>query len=137
MSRFRDWFETAAPDPVLKAGIAHLWFVTIHPFDDGNGRIARTIADLALARAEGTTQRFYSMSAQIRNERKAYYDMLESTQKGDLDITPWLWWFVGCLDRAFDGAEVILASVRRNGRGREYAQVQPRNEGSARESNTP
>lgn len=116
MSRFLDWFETAAPDPVLKAGIAHLWFVTIHPFDDGNGRIARAIADLALARAEGTAQRFYSMSAQIRTERKAYYDMLESTQKGDLDITPWLSWFIGCLDRAFDGAETILASVMRKAR---------------------
>src|SRR3546814_3604364 len=92
MARFLDWFETAAPDPVLKAGIAHLRFVTIHPFDDGNGRIARAIADLALARAEGTAQRFYSMSAQIRTERKAYYDMLERTQKGDLDITPWLLW---------------------------------------------
>lgn len=116
MTRFLDWFETAAPDPVLKAGIAHLWFVTIHPFDDGNGRIARAIADLALARAEGTAQRFYSMSAQIRAERKAYYDMLERAQKGGLDITPWLSWFIGCLDRAFDGAETILASVMRKAR---------------------
>lgn len=116
MSRFLDWFETATPDPVLKAGIAHLWFVTIHPFDDGNGRIARAIADLALARAEGTAQRFYSMSAQIRTERKAYYDMLEATQKGDLDITAWLLWFIDCLDRAFDRAEVILASVIRKAR---------------------
>jgi Fic family protein len=116
MSRFLDWFERAAPDPVLKAGIAHLWFVTIHPFDDGNGRIARAIADLALARAEGTAQRFYSMSAQIRTERKAYYDILESTQKGDLDITPWLLWFIGCLDRALGHAETILASVMRKAR---------------------
>jgi len=116
MSRFLEWFETATPDPVLKAGIAHLWFVTIHPFDDGNGRIARAIADLALARAEGTAQRFYSMSAQIRVERKAYYDMLESTQKSDLDITPWLLWFIGCLDRAFDGAETILSSVMHKAR---------------------
>lgn len=128
MSRFLDWFETAAPDPVLKAGIAHLWFVTIHPFDDGNGRIARAIADLALARAEGTAQRFYSMSAQIRTERKAYYDMLESTQKGDLDSTPWLLWFIGCLDRAFDGAEVILASVMRKARFWESVAGQPLNE---------
>lgn len=128
MSRFLDWFETAAPDPVLKAGIAHLWFVTIHPFDDGNGRIARAIADLALARAEGTAQRFYSMSAQIRTERKAYYDMLESTQKGDLDITPWLSWFIGCLDRAFDGAETILASVMRKARFWESMAGQPLNE---------
>jgi len=85
MSRFLDWFETAAPDPLLKAGIAHLWFVTIHPFDDGNGRIARAIADLALARAEGTAQRFYSMSAQIRTERKAY-SMLSSMDITDSSI---------------------------------------------------
>jgi len=111
MTRFLDWFETAAPDPVLKAGIAHLWFVTIHPFDDGNGRIARAIADLALARAEDTAQRFYSMSAQIRAERKTYYDTLESSQKGGLDITPWLLWFIACLGRAFDGADTVLASV--------------------------
>lgn len=116
MARFLDWFETATPDPVVKAAVAHLWFVTIHPFDDGNGRIARAIADLALARAEGTAQRFYSMSAQIRTERKAYYDMLETTQKGGLDITPWLLWFIGCLDRAFDGAETILANVMRKAR---------------------
>lgn len=116
MARFLQWFETAAADPVLKAGIAHFWFVTVHPFDDGNGRIARAIADLALARAEGTPQRFYSMSAQIRAERKAYYDLLEATQKGDLDITPWLQWFIACLDRAFDGAEMILASVLRKAR---------------------
>ncbi len=125
MFRFLKWFETAAPDPVLKAGIAHLWFVTIHPFDDGNGRIARAIADLALARAEGTAQRFYSMSAQIRTERKAYYDMLERAQKGDLDITPWLSWFIGCLDRAFDGAETILASVMRKARFWESVAGQP------------
>ena len=128
MTRFLDWFETVTPDPVLKAGIAHLWFVTIHPFDDGNGRIARAIADLALARAEGTAQRFYSMSAQIRTERKAYYDMLGSTQKGDLDITPWLSWFIGCLDRAFDGAETIFASVMRKARFWEAVAGQPLNE---------
>lgn len=128
MSRFLDWFETAAPDPVLKAGIAHLWFVTVHPFDDGNGRIARAIADLALARAEGSAQRFYSMSSQIRTERKAYYDMLERAQKGDLDITPWLLWFIGCLDRAFDGAESILASVMRKARFWEAVAGQPLNE---------
>jgi len=114
MQAFLSWFEGPAElDPVLKAGIAHLWFVTIHPFDDGNGRIARAIADLSLARAEQTAQRFYSMSAQIRVERKTYYDMLEATQEGDLDITTWLGWFIDCLDRAFDGAEVILASVLR------------------------
>jgi Fic family protein len=117
MQAFLDWFEgNSELDPVLKAGVAHLWFVTVHPFDDGNGRIARVIADLALARAEQTAQRFYSMSAQIRIERNAYYDMLERTQKGDLDITPWLTWFIDCLDRAFDGAEAILANVMRKAR---------------------
>ncbi|MFN7129189.1 MAG: Fic family protein [Brevundimonas sp.] len=122
------WFETASPDPVLKAGVAHLWFVTNHPFDDGNGRIARAIADLALARAEGTPQRFYSMSAQIRAERKAYYEALEATQKGDLDITAWLLWFIACLDRAFDGAETILASVMRKAHFWEPLADQPLNE---------
>jgi len=117
MKAFLDWFNgEAAIDPVLKAAVAHLCFVTIHPFDDGNGRIARTIADMALARSEGTAQRFYSMSAQIRQERNAYYDILESTQKGDLDITSWLEWFLGCLDRAFDGAERTLANVFRKAR---------------------
>jgi len=128
MTAFLHWFESATPDPVLKAGVAHLWFVTNHPFDDGNGRIARAIADLALARAEGTAQRFYSMSAQIRAERKAYYEMLEATQKGDLDITAWLLWFIACLDRAFDGAETILASVMRKARFWEALADQPLNE---------
>jgi Fic family protein len=115
MTTFLVWFNAgpATLDPVLKAGVAHLWFVTIHPFEDGNGRIARAIADQQLARSEKSTQRFYSMSAQIRQERKAYYDILEATQKGDLEITPWLEWFLGCLDSAFDGAETILASVLR------------------------
>jgi Fic family protein len=103
-------------DPVLKAGVAHLWFVTIHPFDDGNGRIARAIADMQLARSEKSPQRFYSMSAQIRQERKAYYDILEATQKDDLDITQWLEWFLACLGRAFGGAESILAGVLRKAR---------------------
>lgn len=114
MKSFLDWFEAdQGLDPVLKAAIAHLWFVTIHPFEDGNGRIARAIADMCLARSERSPQRFYSMSSQIRLERKAYYDLLESTQRGDLDITQWILWFLGCLDRAFDGAEVILATVLR------------------------
>jgi Fic family protein len=117
MKAFLDWFNgDDAIDPVLKAGIAHLWFVTIHPFDDGNGRIARAIADQALARSELSAQRFYSMSAQIRQERKDYYDILEATQKADLDITPWLAWFLGCLDRAFDGAETILGAVLKKAR---------------------
>ncbi len=112
MRAFLDWFNSADDtDLVLRAALAHLWFVTIHPFEDGNGRIARAIADMSLARSEESTQRFYSMSAQIRFERDAYYDILESTQEGDLDITPWMKWFLGCLDRAFDGAEKTLASV--------------------------
>jgi Fic family protein len=112
MKKFLVWFNgDAAIDPVLKAALAHLWFVTIHPFDDGNGRIARAIADMALARSEHTAQRFYSMSAQIRVERQAYYETLEATQKGALDVTPWFEWFLACLDRAFDGAEKTLASI--------------------------
>jgi Fic family protein len=112
MKSFLEWFNAEDNiDPVIKAALAHLWFVTIHPFADGNGRIARAIADMCLARSEDSSQRFYSMSAQIRLERKAYYDMLEATQKGELDITAWLEWFLGCLDRAFDGAEQTLAAV--------------------------
>jgi Fic family protein len=117
MKTFIDWFNGSQDiDPVIKAAIAHLWFVTIHPFEDGNGRIARAIADMALARSEKSSQRFYSMSAQIRQERNAYYDILEATQKGDLDISEWLEWFLNCLDRAFDHAETILASVLRKAR---------------------
>lgn len=117
MAAFLDWFDNgAAIDPVLKAAIAHLWFVTIHPFDDGNGRIARAIADMALARSENSPQRFYSMSAQIRAERKAYYEVLETTQKGDMDITGWLRWFLACLDHAFGGAEIVLENVIRKAR---------------------
>ena len=120
MSAFLSWFNARSDiDPVLKAGAAHLWFVTIHPFDDGNGRIARAIADMQLARSENSRQRFYSMSAQIRQERKAYYEILEATQKGDLDITNWLTWFLTCLSRAFDGAENILAGVLRKASFRE------------------
>ena len=113
MKTFLDWFNDGDDiDPVLKAGLAHLWFVTIHPFDDGNGRIARAIADMALARSEDSPQRFYSMSAQIRLDRKDYYDILEKTQKApDLDVTPWLEWFLHCLDRAIEGAEQTLADV--------------------------
>src|SRR3546814_5816420 len=115
MPAFLDWFEgERGIDPVLKAGVAHLWFVTIHPFEDGNGRIARAIADMSLARSDESPPRFYSMSAQIRQERKVYYDLLERTQKGDLDITPWLEWFLACLDRAFDGAEATLGTVLRD-----------------------
>jgi len=112
MRKFLNWFNTpAAVDPVLKAAQAHLWFVTIHPFDDGNGRLARAIADMSLARSENSPQRFYSMSAQIRQERAAYYGILERTQKGDLNITRWMDWFLGCLGRAIDGAQTTLAAV--------------------------
>jgi len=99
-------------DLVLKAGVAHVWFVTIHPFDDGNGRIARAIADMML---RGRT-RAHSASTAIRQERKAYYELLETTEKGDLEITPWLEWFLDCLNRAFDGAETILGTVLRKAR---------------------
>jgi Fic family protein len=117
MNAFISWFNgTQDIDPVLKAAVAHLWFVTTHPFEDGNGRIARAIADMALARSEGSSQRFYSMSAQVQQERKAYYDILEATQKGELDITAWLEWFLDCLERAFDRADAILASVLRKAR---------------------
>lgn len=117
MKAFLTWFNSKSDlDPVLKSALAHLWFVTIHPFDDGNGRIARAIADMALARSENSAQRFYSMSAQIRQERSAYYDILEATQKGDLDVTSWLEWFLACLNRAFDGADQILANVLRKAR---------------------
>lgn len=109
---FLNWFNSdQQDDPVVKAGLAHLWFVTIHPFEDGNGRIARAVGDMALARAERSIQRYYSLSAQIRWEREAYYDHLEATQKSDLDVTQWLEWFLGCLLRAVQGAAETLASV--------------------------
>jgi len=98
-------------DPVLKAALAHLWFVTIHPFDDGNGRLARAITDMMLARSEQSSQRFYSMSTQIRQERKSYYEILEKTQSGTLDITAWCEWFLRCLSRAIHRAQDTLRSV--------------------------
>ncbi len=117
MASFFKWFNGAETiDRVLKAAVAHLWFVTIHPFEDGNGRIARAIADMALARSEKSPRRFYSMSAQIRVERKGYYAILEATQKGDLDVTAWLELYLRCLDRAFAGANDILSSVLRKAR---------------------
>jgi Fic family protein len=120
MAEFLDWFNgPVTADLVIRAAHAHLWFVTIHPFDDGNGRIARAIADMALARSEQSPRRFYSMSAQIRQERDDYYEILERIQKDTLDITPWMEWFLGCLDRAFDGAEATLAGVLRKARFRE------------------
>jgi Fic family protein len=117
MEHFLRWFQqeqVAIPgriDPVIKAALAHLWFVTIHPFDDGNGRLARAIGDMALARSEKAPQRFYSMSAQIQLERASYYDILEQTQRGALDVTDWLEWFLACLERAIGGAEQTLESV--------------------------
>ncbi|HTN18579.1 MAG TPA: Fic family protein, partial [Chitinophagaceae bacterium] len=111
-----------------KAGLAHLWFVTIHPFDDGNGRIARAITDMQLARADNSTQRFYSLSAQIRTERNDYYDMLESTQKGDLNITPWLKWFLECCNRALSHSGELLDTVMKKARLWEHPGTQDINE---------
>ena len=112
MTAFLNWYNRPADtDEVLKAGLSHLWFVTIHPFDDGNGRIARAITDMALARSERSSQRFYSMSTQIQQERAAYYDILEQTQKGTMDITPWMGWFLNNLGRAIDGAPTTLGAV--------------------------
>jgi Fic family protein len=112
MRTFLAWFNgDEATEPVLKAAKAHLWFVTIHPFDDGNGRIARAIADMALARSEGSSQRFYSMSAQIREQRSDYYAILERTQQGTLDVTPWMEWFLACLTRAIEGAQSAISGV--------------------------
>ena len=129
MQAFLNWFNAANDvDPVLFAAVAHLWFVTIHPFEDGNGRIARAIADMALARSEGSPRRFYSMSSQIRVERKSYYETLERTQKGDLDITAWIAWFLQCLDRAFESAETIFGSVLRKARFWDVHATEPLNE---------
>jgi len=112
MNAFLDWFNTNTDiDPVMKASLAHLWFVSIHPFDDGNGRIARAIADMALARSENSPQRFYSMSAQIWQERNAYYEILEQTENADMDVTRWMEWFLACLGRAIDGAQIELSTV--------------------------
>jgi Fic family protein len=114
MNQLLKWFnEEMKIDPVLKAAIAHFWFVTIHPFEDGNGRIARAIADLQLARADESPQRFYSMSAQIQKERSSYYDILEATQKGSTVITKWLEWFLRCLDKALTTTDETLAAVLR------------------------
>ena len=111
-SRFLTWANSASTEPpLIKAGLSHLWFVTLHPFDDGNGRIARAVGDLFLARADGSPQRFYSLSAQIQRERKAYYDILERTQKQSLDVTEWLAWFLETLHRAVDQAQHTLDAV--------------------------
>jgi Fic family protein len=129
MKAFLKWFrQELNVDSVLKAGLAHLWFVTVHPFEDGNGRIARAIADMGLAQSENSSQRFYSMSTQISLERNDYYDILESTQKGRLDVTDWLEWFFGCLSRAIQGTEKTLASVLKKSRFWEAHGIEPFNE---------
>lgn len=112
IGRFFAWFEgNEQEDPLLKAAIAHLWFVTIHPFEDGNGRIGRAIAEMCLARSDGSAQRFYSMSSQILEERKGYYEVLEKTQAGSLNITEWLMWFLECLGRAIEQSNQITSSA--------------------------
>ena len=129
MRRFLEWFNSGTTtEPVLKAALAHLWFVTIHPFDDGNGRIARAIADMALARSEGSSRRFYSMSGQIRDERGEYYRILEQTQQGTMDVTPWMEWFLGCLSRAIEGAQAALSGVIEKARYWEKLRDVPLNE---------
>ena len=112
MVMFLEWFNGSSDiDPVLKAGIAHFWFITVHPFEDGNGRIARAVTDMALSRAEGSRDRFYSMSSGIEAERREYYVRLESAQHASLDITAWLAWFIACLDRTIENADEALSSV--------------------------
>lgn len=143
MKVFLEWFNGSAAlttsgsaiDPVLKAGVAHLWFVTLHPFEDGNGRIARAVTDMQLARADGSAQRFYSMSARIRKERNAYYEVLEKIQRisgaghsKEIDITIWLEWFLGCLDRALDSTETTLAHVFKKARFWEFHSAGSMNE---------
>jgi Fic family protein len=129
MQKFLDWVNSSDPmlDPVIKAAMAHLWFVTIHPFDDGNGRIGRAIADMLLARADGTPYRFYSMSAQIRTERNAYYYTLEGTQS-ELDITEWLAWFLQCLDRSIANTDNTLAMVLKRKKFWDTFATEPLNE---------
>jgi Fic family protein len=129
VEKFLAWLEEPGDaDPLLVAGLAHLWFVTIHPFDDGNGRIARAIADMALARAEKIGQRFYSMSGEIRAQRSEYYNILEHTQNADLDITRWQTWFLECLLQAIEGAQGTLAAVLNKAKFWERFAKQPLNE---------
>ena len=112
MQQFLNWFNNERSiDSILKAGVAHIWFVTIHPFEDGNGRITRTITDMLLTRSDGVRHRFYSMSAQIRKERKGYYEILEKTQKSTLDITDWLEWFLQCLFNALSESDTVLSKI--------------------------
>ncbi len=129
MERFIHWINTdTGTDEVIKAAIAHLWFVTIHPFDDGNGRIARALTDMMLARSEQTGKRFYSMSAEIKLQRNAYYDVLERTQRGDGDITDWILWFLQCFDKALESTNETLSEVVRKNRYWEHFAHQPVNE---------
>jgi Fic family protein len=112
MNQFLGWFNTSnGPDLVLKAAIAHVWFVTIHPFDYANGRITRALTDMLLALSDSSTQRFYSMSAQIRLERSQYYDILEKTQKGSLDVTDWIIWFLTCMINALKATDLVLSRI--------------------------
>jgi Fic family protein len=113
MTRFLDWWDDppAGMDGLVRAGVAHFWFVTVHPFEDGNGRLARALTDMALAQDEKLSARFYSLSSQVMAEREAYYAILEKTQQGDGDITAWLEWFLGCFERAVAGSETLLAGV--------------------------
>lgn len=111
IGRFLSWFNASAAEPILASALAHLWFVTLHPFDDGNGRISRAVAELALARADGAPMRFYSITAEIRKERASYYSVLESTQKGGLDVTDWLLWYLGCLERALAASKQAYKAV--------------------------
>ena len=128
IARFLQWLEIPGEfDPLLVAGLTHLYFVTIHPFDDGNGRIARAITELTLARADCSAQRFYSMSAQIHKERREYYDQLEHAQKGGVDVTQWLQWFLECLSRAIASADGALAAVIRKARFWERFAQEPMN----------
>ena len=128
-TRFLTWANNASAEPpLIKAGLAHLWFVTLHPFDDGNGRIARAVCDLFLARADGSPQRFYSLSAQIQRERKAYYDILERTQKQSVDVTEWLAWFLETLHRAVDQAQHTLDAVLAKTRFRQRWATTPLND---------
>jgi Fic family protein len=129
MAVFMRWFNQKTDlDPVLKAAVAHLWFITIHPFEDGNGRVARAITDLQLSRADDSIQRFYSMSAQIRIERNRYYTILEQTQKGNLDITDWLIWFLDCLSKSIDASDQMLTVVLKKARFWEKHQAVTLNE---------
>ena len=133
MARFLDWLNADSEVPLLlKAGLGHLWFVTLHPFDDGNGRIARAVGDLLLARADGTPQRFYSLSAQIQRDRKAYYEILERTQKGDMDVTDWLIWFLESLHRSLNQAHQTLDAVLTKARFWQRWAATPLNERQAK-----